>query len=162
MIVWRISNYASLDGKGGLRSAGRWHNKGVPLVYLAESPAAGMLEVLANLELGVDEMPSSYCLLEVECPEKVTFETLNPQKLADDWWQNLEWTRAAGDQWIASNESAILRVPSAIVPHSFNYLLNPRHPDAKWCKILAYKEYPFDKRLLAPKVGVVGESGPND
>ena len=112
-----------------------------------------MLEVLAHLELGVEALPNSYHLLQVECPDPVVIETLNPEKLADDWWQNVEWTRAAGDQWLASCKAALLRVPSAIVPHSANYLFNPRHPDAERCQILSFNEHPFDRRLLAPKVG---------
>ena len=42
MILWRISRHRDLSGEGGLRAAGRWHEAGRPVVYLAESPAAAM------------------------------------------------------------------------------------------------------------------------
>ena len=44
--------------------------------------------------------------------------------------------------------SALLRVPSAIVPESFNVLLNPLHPDAAKVVVVDYREWPWDRRLL--------------
>ena len=42
MLLWRMSNHADLSGEGGRRVAGRWHERGRPVVYLSErEPAAG-------------------------------------------------------------------------------------------------------------------------
>jgi RES domain-containing protein len=48
MILWRISRHRDLSGAGGMRAAGRWHEAGRPVVYLAESPAAALLEVCVH------------------------------------------------------------------------------------------------------------------
>lgn len=66
MNLWRISNYKDLKGLGGLKASGRWHNRGVPIVYLAETPALAMLEVLVHFDMTLDEIPKHYQLLEIE------------------------------------------------------------------------------------------------
>jgi RES domain-containing protein len=38
--------------------------------------------------------------------------------------------RSSGDAWIESRRSALLRVPSWIVPESYNVLINLAHPEA--------------------------------
>ena len=37
--------------------------------------------------------------------------------------------KKAGDRWIKNQESVILKVPNAIIPVEFNYLINALHPD---------------------------------
>lgn len=148
MKLWRISNYADLQGKGGLKASGRWHNRGIPIIYLSESPALAMLEVLVNFELSFDEIPKTYQLLEVECTQQKGLARLHKNSLPDGWQYDQEFTRAIGDEWLTGTSSLLLRVPSVVVPKSFNYLLNPRHPESSNIKILSAVVYPFDERLL--------------
>ncbi|MCY4342614.1 MAG: RES family NAD+ phosphorylase [Gammaproteobacteria bacterium] len=56
MILWRISSHADLGGLGGVHRSGRWRSRGVPVVYLSESPALALLEVLVNFEIAPDEL----------------------------------------------------------------------------------------------------------
>jgi RES domain-containing protein len=53
----------------------------------------------------------------------------------------------AGDQWLAGLESALLLVPSVIVPEEFNVLVNPRHPDAGKLEATKLRPWFFDQRL---------------
>jgi len=69
MILWRISNHATLDGQGGLYASGRWQPEGRSVVYLAENPAGALVEVLVRLELDLGHLPKSYRLLKAEAPE---------------------------------------------------------------------------------------------
>ena len=57
MRLWRISNYADLAGTGGLVDNARWHSKGRRIVYLADSPASALLELLVRFDVPVDEWP---------------------------------------------------------------------------------------------------------
>lgn len=148
MILWRISNYADLLGIGGLQIAGRWHNRGIPVVYLSENPALAMLEVLVHFELAPDEVPENFQLLEVDYAQRKSIARLQADALADGWQNDIELTRAIGDEWLAAGGSALLRVPSAVVPRSFNYLFNPRHPEAEMAHILSVTRHPYDARLL--------------
>lgn len=149
MIVWRISNYLDLSGQGGLRAAARWHHAGAPIVYTASSPASALVEMLIHLELrDVDHLPDSFLLLMIDMPDSIAVINLDENKLSPAWRTLEEETREAGDAWLLESNSAILSVPSAIVPHTKNYLINPSHPDAKKIKIRSYGHYPFDSRLF--------------
>lgn len=75
MICWRISNYADFSGIGGLGTGGplhrgRCHNRGRPIVYLAQSAASALLEAPAHTEASHPrELPRQYQLLEVDVPD---------------------------------------------------------------------------------------------
>jgi RES domain-containing protein len=147
-LLWRISNYPSLSGEGGLHYAARWHTAGRRIVYLAESPAGAMIEVLVHLELDETDWPRAYRLLQVEYPADLRVETLKPTP-AKSWKTSLAATRKLGDEWLRSGRSALARVPSAILPETWNVLFNPVHPNAKQVRILRTIRAEYDPRLLA-------------
>lgn len=149
MFLWRISNYPTLDGGGGLETSARWHSQGRPIVYLAESVAGALLEVLVHLELSPGRLPRSYRLLKIGSPQEVSSRTVMPNDLPRGWLTDETATRSVGDEWLASSESALLRVPSAVAPETFNVLLNSRHAEAQLFRIVSHREYPWDPRLLA-------------
>lgn len=152
MILWRISNYAELSGAGGLTHPGRWHNRGRPVVYLAESAAGALLEALVHVEAThPGELPRHYQLLEVEVPDGVSIadpDLPDGLRLENGWQHELAATRRCGDRWLASGTSLLLRVPSAVVGRTCNVLFNPLHPAARECRIVSALRYPFDDRLL--------------
>ena len=149
MILWRISNYADLHGIGGLKASARWHTRGHRIVYLSSTPASALLEILVHLEIEEDLLPRSYKLLEVQAPDDVAIQRLEDRaKLPKGWPQKLSVTRALGDQWLDRNSSALLQVPSALVPHTSNFLLNPLHKDAAHIMIISISRQRFDRRLL--------------
>lgn len=145
--LWRISNHLSLTGEGGLRYAARWHSAGRRIVYLAESPAGAMVEVLFHLELEEAELPQAYTLLEVTMPANLAAPDLIIPA-GDAWKSNHSISRQLGDEWLVAGASALARVPSAILPSTFNVLLNPLHPDAQALRIAQTNRAHFDPRLL--------------
>ncbi len=146
-IYWRISNHIDLDGFGGKKFSSRWSSLGRRVVYMAESPAGALLEVLVHLQIEDDELPDEYQLLEISIPEKLSTLELGPPSIVD-WREHPELTQQVGDTWLASVETALARVPSAIVPNTWNYLLNPEHPDAKQVQVVGAIHERFDRRLL--------------
>lgn len=148
--LWRISNYADLSGVGAQRASARWHSKGRLIVYLAEAPAGAMLERLVHLLDTEGQLPRMYDLLEVVVPEELAVRELLP--LADvDWRENPQSTRQMGDAWLAGGETALARVPSALLPRTWNVLLNPEHVDAKHVRIESVLRERFDNRLFRVK-----------
>lgn len=147
MTLWRISRHRDLSGAGGLRAPGRWHERGLPIVYLAETPAGALLE--ACVHTSANDVPPSYTLLAVNVPQRIFPEGLGalPADWPVDWNDHLELTREMGSVWLRSKRSALLSVPSALVPATFNVLLNPLHPDAGQARIEAAYDYPFDPRF---------------
>lgn len=142
MILWRISEHRALDGAGGLVVGGRWHSKGRRIVYTAESSALAMLEVLVHF--GTGSIPPPFQLLEITVPDG----------LPSGAWPNamppaIETISAHwGDGWIDECTAPLARVPSAIAPKAFNWLINPAHPDAAGIKLKAASRWPWDKRLF--------------
>jgi RES domain-containing protein len=149
VIVWRISNYLDLSGQGGLRAPARWHNAGKPVVYTASSPASALLEVLVHLELGdLEHLPDSYQLIRIDVPDNISMTEFDESGLDPAWRKLPALTRAVGDEWLEESASALLSIPSAIVPHTQNYLINPAHRDTKRIKIKSHGNFPFDFRLF--------------
>jgi RES domain-containing protein len=146
--LWRISNYRSLSGDGGLHFSARWHSAGHRIAYLAESPAGAMIEVLVHLELDETDWPRAYHLMQIEYPAELRVEQFKPSP-AKSWKISLTTTRRLGDEWLQSGRSALARVPSAILPETWNVLLNPDHRDAKRVRILRIIRAEYDPRLLA-------------
>lgn len=148
MIVWRISNHLSLAGDGSLRASGRWHTRGRRIVYCAQTPAAALLETLVHFEIEVRDLPARYRLLKIEVPEDATVGHVRLDQLPIDWVARADVTRAIGDEWLAKNRSPLLLVPSAVVPETFNVLLNPLNPDAARIVIAQVSDHVIDPRLL--------------
>jgi RES domain-containing protein len=146
MELWRISNYADLSGGGGLQAAGRWHTRGKRIVYLADHPASALLEMLVHMDR--DLIPATYSLLRVVVSDTVVLDRIGDDSLASDWRNHPALTRQIGDQWLDQSSTALLQVPSVIVPLGINFLLNPTHPDAAKVKIIDVLNAPFDPRLL--------------
>ncbi|HEY2913115.1 MAG TPA: RES family NAD+ phosphorylase [Candidatus Angelobacter sp.] len=149
MILWRTSNYADLHGIGGLRASARWHTRGHRIVYLSSTPASALLEILVHLEIEEGHLPRFYKLLEIQVPDDVRMEKLEDwAKLPKGWPRKQAVTRALGDQWLERNSAALLEIPSALVPRTSNFLLNPLHPDAAKIKIASVSRQGLERRLL--------------
>ena len=145
--LWRISDYIDLNGEGGRKAGARWHTAGSRIVYLAESPMAALVETLVHLEVESEETPDFYTLLKISVPDGLSIRSLNPPA-ESDWKHNLELTRRLGDAWLASLETSLARVPSVLAPQTWNYLLNPEHPDAKMIEVAEVIKERFDNRLF--------------
>lgn len=143
MVLWRISEWPTLDGVGGLTVAGRWHSRGRPIVYAAESSALAILEVLVHLE--VDRMPPDFQLLKIEAEAGLKVEDWPLDTPPASQVESARW----GDEWLKAGRTALARVPSAIAPGAANLLINPAHPDAARIRVAEASRWPWDKRLFA-------------
>jgi RES domain-containing protein len=143
MRTWRISNYADLSGIGGKYKAGRWNQLGTPIIYCAEHPALAMLEMLVHFD--AEDLPETYRLLEIEVPD--TIVPVSPE-LTGNWRDDPEITRDLFDAFCSDAASPVMTVPSVVMPHAFNHLINPRHPDAGSITIKSAIEHPLDPRFL--------------
>jgi RES domain-containing protein len=55
-----------------------------------------------------------------------------------------------GDAWLTALASALLVVPSIVVPEESNILINPLHPDASGLTAAKLRKWRYDERLLTP------------
>lgn len=148
--AWRIvkSRLAAnaFDGEGARRLGGRWNSKGTPMVYTAGSQALAVLELLVHLD--DHDLLKHYRLIPVTFAEAMV-KVLDPRVLPSNWKRRPtpSSVRAIGDAWVAAAESAVLRVPSVVVPAESNYLLNPHHADFARLAIGKPQPFRFDRRL---------------
>ena len=153
MIVFRIEREKYLDttlsGLGASMSEGfRWNSLNTKLVYTSQSRALALLEVAVHLDLSED-LPKDRRYVEIEIPDELIIQEVNIEDLPDDWNAKPPTltTQTIGDDFVQYNESAVLKVPSSIVPQEFNYLINPIHPDSFKIKVLNISPIEFDSRL---------------
>lgn len=151
MKLWRISNYTDLSGLGGLAACGRWHEKGQHVVYTADHPASALLEVMVRLEIDYEDLPATFQILEIDFPDDIAFESISVaalEKASPGWKSDAMVSRGLLMSWFKEQRTAVVSVPSAIVPFGTNYLINPLHRDSARLKVLHAERYPYDPRLF--------------
>jgi RES domain-containing protein len=149
--AWRLVEHDELetafDGTGVARVGGRWNSKGVRVVYLSSSLALAALELLAQLD--GDELDRPLAAIPVVLDPApmlcVDVDVLPPGWDAPDGTLH---TRFVGDSWVRRQPSAVLAVPSRLVPVERNYLLNPAHPAAGVVTIGEVRPFRFAPDLL--------------
>ena len=149
MLLYRITNakYADdLSGTGARLYGGRWNSEGKSMVYLASSRSLAVLEALAHFI--PTNIPDDFVMLTIEAPDD--FYAIPENVLPDNWngYPEQYILKQIGNSFLQRNEHLLLKVPSALVPEEFNYLLNPSHPKAGKLKIVKKTSFNFDERLV--------------
>lgn len=154
MKVYRIEREKYLDttlhGIGASLSEGfRWNSKNTRMVYSAETRSLALLEIAVHLDLSED-LPNDRYYVEIDIPDDIEITELNINDLIPDWDVKPPTTKTQyiGDDFVKSNITAVLKVPSCIVQQEFNYLINPHHPDSKKITVARCEDkVMFDERL---------------
>jgi len=153
MHIYRIGQTKYANDLKGSGVDGRWNSKGQYVIYTGGSLALSCLEKLAHTS-GTSLYAGDFSVTMIRVPDQLKIKeiTLNQLlKINSDWTKviNYPYTQSMGDAWLRNRETAILKVPSAIIDLEYNYLLNPAHPDFSKIKISVVKPFSFDTRLKA-------------
>lgn len=153
MRIYRIEREKYLQqtllGLGAARaSAFRWNSLFTPMVYTSASRALALLEVAVQLNL-INELPNDRFFVEIEVPDELPREVLTANQLPAGWDARppIAVSQQIGDAFVRRAETAILQVPSCIVPAEYNFLINPAHPDARFIQVTPAERLQFDARL---------------
>jgi RES domain-containing protein len=146
MEVFRIvkSNYANQLTSSG--KAGRWNHQYQHTIYTDASRSLATLELLVN-RAGIPH-GANYQVMVIEIPNE--FDQIDLKDLPENWrslasYPNLQYL---GSQWYLKRNSLVLRVPSAVIPKEYNYVLNTSHPDFEsFVKLIGTEKYFWDERL---------------
>ncbi|MGA2496443.1 MAG: RES family NAD+ phosphorylase [Tepidisphaeraceae bacterium] len=149
--AWRIVKAkhaaSAFSGIGARLAGGRWNSPGHAVVYTSASASLAMLEMLVHLQS--EELLRRYVLFEVTLDDSLV-TTVTQTSMPKTWRKSPPPAalQRIGDAWLAAGTSAILRIPSVIVPAECNYLLNPAHSD--FARIIIGPKMPaqFDPRLV--------------
>lgn len=149
--VYRIckTKYAAtaFDGEGARLYGGRWNSRGTRIIYTAGNLSLAALEMLVHLN--DEEILFKYSFIAAEIPAETILKVEDFRPLPPNWSDAPAPIAAQeiGDDWIRSSASAVLEVPTSIVPLEKNYLLNPAHADWDRIVLSAPQEFVFDERL---------------
>jgi RES domain-containing protein len=149
--AWRVSSRrrarTAFSGQGSKYNGERWNSKGFKVVYTSDTQSLAMLETLIHL--------TSYSDLHNRIIIPVYFDdifvmNIDPKSLPKNWQAGSfpKSTQKIGDKWVKAVSSAVLCVPSTVMPAQFNYLLNPEHPDFPQIRVGMPKNLVFDPRLI--------------
>lgn len=125
----------------------RWNSKGRFVIYTASSRSLACLENLVHRSgEGLNE---SFKLLTIEIPKTLKIHEVKLKELSKNWsdFNNSNYCKKIGDMWLDKHESAVMKVPSAIIPDENNYLINPNHNDFKKISLAKIENFTFDPRI---------------
>jgi len=148
--VWRITSArfaaTAFSGEGARLYGGRWNPKGWEVVYTAQSQSLALLELMVQ----DDPLRAHYVLIPAQLPAGLPEACIETAQLPEGW-RTLGMRgalQAMGQAWLQEGKTAVLNVPSAVLPAERNTLLNPRHPDFARIAIGTPESLQTDTRLL--------------
>lgn len=146
MIVYRIvrEKYAKDLSASGFRS--RWNEDGQYVLYTSNSRALACLENLVHRShCGEDRL---FKTMIIYVPDDLRVLTIQQQELPANWRKDFcASCLSIGNDWYTKNEFPILKVPSSIIAHEWNFILNTRHHDFSKIKLADTEDFLFDERL---------------
>lgn len=147
MLVYRIvyKDYSqSLFASG---REGRWNSNGNKAIYCAESIALAFLENMVRRQ-GVG-FNRDFKIMLIDIPGNLKIATIDTADLEEGWrsFRNYTQCQSLGDQWYNAGTIPVLKVPSAVLPEAFNYVINTTHADFSKIKLLQTTELVPDERI---------------
>lgn len=153
MKLWRIGTetrkYRAVDlsGMGAAAYPGRWNAEGEAVVYCSPSIAACVLETAAHID--GSGLPLNKYLIEIDVPEDVWDERevqMDVSKLPPAWDAIPAGMASVdfGSKWLSSSRTALMLVPSVIVPEESIALLNPKHPQSTSITAKVLRKFEYD------------------
>ena len=135
----------AFSGKGAEAWGGRWNPPGTRAVYCADSRALAALEILVHAQ-SLSGSPD-LVIFEVDLPESLRVHV--PRSLPAQWKAEPVGpaSQAVGAKWLAESAAAVLKVPSAVIPKEFNFVLNPAHADFRKVRVGGPERFVLDGRL---------------
>ena len=152
LTAWRIVKAkharSAFDGEGARLFGGRWNSPGFPVVYTAASAALATLEML--VQLGKPTVLPAYVLVSCTFDESLV-TNVDRARLPATWrsYPAPPEVQMLGNTWLRLRTSAVLQVPSDVIPSVSNFLLNPAHTGFRSIRVSSPEPLELDLRLLS-------------
>jgi len=125
----------------------------VPLVYASATLSLAALEILVHAD--VEHVQGEWMATPAEIPDALRVRDVSARELPPDW-RSVPAPAAVtdlGTAWARARETAVLAVPSAIIPHERNFVVNPLHPAFRTVRVGTPQPFSFDPRLWTRRRG---------
>ena len=150
VVGWRIVKEkhakTAFSGEGARIFEGRWNSAGIRMVYCSEHLSLAALEILVHTQ--PTSVRDKFRAFRVVF-EQALMETIDLKKLPKGWDAQppSAASKGVGDEWVDSGRSAVLALPSVLVPVERTFLLNPKHRDFGKIRISDAGHFALDPRL---------------
>ncbi len=148
--VYRISHTHYSKKLSSSGAANRWNYDGDYVIYTGSSRSLSTLELIVHRN-SINPLPDYEVMIISIADEEKLFEQIKIQDLPDNWRSIKSYYKLQkiGSEWYKQKRTLVLKVPSAIIPQEYNYIINTEHPDFKDKVSLVRQEaYFFDERLF--------------
>jgi RES domain-containing protein len=147
--VWRIASaaHAAFDGEGARRHGSRWTPRGIPAVFTSATLSLAALERFVHADSDLE--PIDLVAIPLDIGDGIAMDSVEVKMLPADWRRFPPPPELAviGEQWFHASRTAILSVPSVVIPHERNFVLNPIHPEFTQLSIGPPEPFSFDPRM---------------
>lgn len=131
-------------------SANRWNIKGQHVLYTGSSRSLSSLELIVHK--GAVAPLEEYRVMVISiADDDYLFKQIQIKDLPPNWRTFAAYSKLQkiGSDWIVSQETLVLKVPSAVIPYEYNYIINTEHPEfSNKVHLARTEEYFWDSRLL--------------
>ncbi len=149
MFAYRIADirHPIFDATGAMLHGGRWNSIGRRVIYAAETYAGALLEILVHCNLS--QPPKNHRVIRIHIPDEIAIESVTADRLPNWDSEDMLESRALGDEWIDSQRTLVLRVPSVVTQgRESNLILNVDHPQFALITIETPECVHWDDRLF--------------
>ena len=147
MLAYRIAHKSFSKKIIAPGFAGRWNGSGRKVIYCADSIALAFLENMIRRQgVGFNQ---DFRTMILEIPDVIKIQVVQFENLPNGWRKFNDYSKCQpiGNKWYDEGIFSILKVPSAVLPESFNFVLNATHPECKKIKIVKITDLIPDDRI---------------
>jgi RES domain-containing protein len=147
MLLYRITHKDFSTKLYGSGAPGRWNGEGKKVIYSAESiPLAFLENMIRRQGVGFNQ---DFKIMIIDIPDNLKLTAINVADLETGWrdFKNYSKCQPLGDKWYDESKTLALKVPSAILPVAFNYVINTTHPDFKKIQLIGTTDLVPDQRI---------------
>ncbi|GAB3989751.1 RES family NAD+ phosphorylase [Spirosoma daeguense] len=147
MLVYRITRTIYADRLVASGGAARWNERGQMVIYTAATRALACLENVVHRS--GEGLLADFRVMVIDVPDTLAVEQVDVEGIRPDWFDfhQYDLCQRIGGEWLRMSRTPALKVPSAIIPNEWNYLLNPAHPDFQQIQLLRTEPFTFDPRI---------------
>ncbi|WP_159469889.1 RES family NAD+ phosphorylase [Dyadobacter sp. 3J3] len=147
MLVYRIVHQLYSNSLFASGMKGRWNSQGNKVLYAAESIPLAFLENMVRRQgIGFND---DFNIMFIEIPNNLKIEIVSANSLGKSWRDPNDYSscQQIADDWYNHGKSPVLKVPSAVMPEAFNFVINTRHKDYQKIRLVGVTHLVPDERI---------------
>lgn len=131
-------------------NANRWNIKDQQVIYTAATRSLASMELIVHRASIAPTKNYKVMVISV-ADEDHLINQIQIKELPKNWRSHVAYStlQKIGSAWYSKQESLMLKVPSAVIPYEFNYIINMVHPEFdNKVSLVRAEDYFWDDRLV--------------